>query len=72
MLLQVVPVAPFGVKAAEIYGEIIAKIGRVKRRDFDRLIAAHAIATRSVLVTANVDGFADIPRLPIENWTVRS
>jgi tRNA(fMet)-specific endonuclease VapC len=69
VLLQAVPVAPFDAKAAEIYGEIIAAIGRVKRRDFDRLIAAHALALGCVLVTANVADFSDIPGLRIEDWT---
>ena len=68
-LLQAVPVAPFDAKAAEIYGEIIAALGRVKRRDFDRLIAAHALALGCVLVTANIADFSDIPGLRIEDWT---
>ena len=67
-LLQIVPVAPFDESAAELYGDIIARIGRVKSRDFDRLIAAHALATRSVLVTANVQDFDDVPGLTLENW----
>jgi tRNA(fMet)-specific endonuclease VapC len=69
-LLQVVPVLPFDARAAEIYGDIIAQIGRVKSRDFDRLIAAHALAARSILVTANTADFADVPGLTIENWVV--
>ncbi len=69
-LLQVVPVLPFDAIAAEFYGDIIAQIGRVKSRDFDRLIAAHALSTRSVLVTANVADFVDVPGLTVENWAV--
>jgi len=69
VLLQAVPVAPFDAKAAKIYGEMIAAIGRIKRRDFDRLIAAHALALGCVLVTANVADFSDIPGLRIEDWT---
>lgn len=68
-LLQVVPVLPFDGKAAQIYGDILSWIGRVKSRDFDRLIAAHALATHSVLVTANTADFIDVPGLTIENWT---
>ncbi len=69
-LLQIVSVTPFDAKAAELYGDIIARIGRVKSRDFDRLIAAHALATRSILVTANTGDFTDVPGLTIENWAV--
>jgi len=66
-LLQVVP---FDARAAEFYGGILAQIGRVKSRDFDRLIAAHALATSSILVTANTADFADVPGLAIENWAI--
>lgn len=71
-LLQVVPVIPFDAKAAEFYGGILAQIGRVKSRDFDRLIAAHALATSSILVTANTTDFADVPGLAIENWAIEA
>ena len=67
-LLQVVPVLPFDARAAEFYGGILAQIGRVKSRDFNRLIAAHALATGSILVTANTADFDDVPGLAIENW----
>jgi tRNA(fMet)-specific endonuclease VapC len=49
---------------------IIAQCGGVKGRDYDRMIAAHAISTRSVLVTNNAADFRDIPGLVIENWIV--
>lgn len=39
---------------------------------FDRMIAAHAIATSSVLVTDNAADFQDIPALKIENWVIRT
>jgi tRNA(fMet)-specific endonuclease VapC len=69
LLLQQVPVIAFDAVAAEAYGRIIAQCGWVKGRDFDRMIAAHAISTSSVLVTANEADFRDIPGLKIENWT---
>ncbi len=69
-LLQAVPVAPFDRSAAEAYGEIVAKIGWSRSRQMDRLIAAHALATRSVLVTANTADFSDVPGLAIENWAI--
>lgn len=71
-LLQAVPVAPFDAKAAETYGGVIARIGRVKSRDFDRMIAAHALTIRCVLATANVADFADVPGLTIENWAAEA
>jgi tRNA(fMet)-specific endonuclease VapC len=67
-LLQSIPVLPFDATAAEAYGRIIAQCGWTKGRDFDRMIAAHAISTGSTLVTVNLADFRDIPGLPIENW----
>jgi tRNA(fMet)-specific endonuclease VapC len=61
-------VLPFDTAAAEAYGEIIGFCGWVKGQDFDRMIAAHAISARAVLVTNNTRDFQDIPRLSIENW----
>ena len=34
----------------------------------DLLIAAHTLALDLVLVTDNVEEFARVPRLPLENW----
>jgi tRNA(fMet)-specific endonuclease VapC len=34
----------------------------------DMLIAAHALATESVLVTANTNAFSRVPGLTVENW----
>jgi tRNA(fMet)-specific endonuclease VapC len=69
-LLQAIPVAPFDRAAAEAYGDIVEQIGWSRSRQIDRLIAAHALATQSVLVTANVVDFAAVPGLTIENWTI--
>ena len=70
MLLIHIPVLPFDTAAAEAYGAIIAQCGWAKGRDFDRMIAAHAIAAGAVLVTANEADFRDIPGLELENWTI--
>ena len=70
VLLRAIPVLAFDAAAAEIYGQIIAQCGWAKGRDFDRMIAAHAIASGSVLVTDNVADFRDIPGLAWENWAV--
>jgi tRNA(fMet)-specific endonuclease VapC len=68
-LIQHIPVLPFDAAAAELYGQIIALCGWVKGRDYDRMIAAHAISIGAVLVTNNEADFRDISGLSIENWT---
>lgn len=71
VLLPSLPVLPFDAAAASAYGRIIAQCGWVKGRDFDRMIAAHAISTGSILVTDNEADFRDIPGLSFENWVLR-
>lgn len=71
ILLQYIPVLPFDAAAAHAYGRIIAQCGWARGRDYDRMIAAHAISTGAVLVTDNETDFRDIPGVSIENWTVR-
>jgi len=71
ILLRHIPVLPFDAAAAIAYGQIIAQCGWAKGRDYDRMIAAHAISTSSVLVSNNGADFRDIPGLSIENWVVR-
>ena len=67
-ILSAISVIPFDTAAAEAYGRIVAQCGWVRARDFDRMIAGHAISSRSVLVTDNLADFADIPNLMLENW----
>ena len=69
-LLLVLPVLPFDTAAALAYGNIIAQIGWSRTRDLDKLIAGHALATRSILVTANTADFVGVPGLEIENWMI--
>jgi tRNA(fMet)-specific endonuclease VapC len=68
LLLRGLPVIPFDAPAAFAYGRIIAQCGWARARDFDRMIAAHAISTGSILVTNNEVDFRDIPGLSLENW----
>jgi tRNA(fMet)-specific endonuclease VapC len=67
-VLRHISVLPFDGDAARAYGLIIARCGWAKGRDYDRMIAAHAISTRSVLVTNNIADFNDVPGLMLENW----
>ncbi len=62
-LFDAVAVLPFDSKAAAAYAGL-----PFRRARFDRLIAAHALATGLTLVTGDMKGFADIPGLSIENW----
>jgi tRNA(fMet)-specific endonuclease VapC len=70
VLLRGLPVLPFDAAAAVAYGRIIAQCGWAKGRDYDRMIAAHAISSGCILVTNNEADFRDIPSLSIENWVV--
>ena len=70
VLLRGLPVLPFDASAAVAYGRIIAQCGWARRCDYDRMIAAHAISSHSILVTNNLADFSDIPGLSMENWVV--
>lgn len=70
VLLRGLPVLPFDAAAALAYGRIIAQCGWARGRDYDRMIAAHAISSGCVLVTDNAADFRDIPGLLIENWVI--
>jgi tRNA(fMet)-specific endonuclease VapC len=59
---------PFDESAAETYGRIIAALGWIRSRDFDRMIAGHAISLNATLVTNKERDFRDIPGLRVENW----
>jgi tRNA(fMet)-specific endonuclease VapC len=62
--LQEVELLPFDGQAARAYAAL-----PFRRGAFDRLIAAHAIATGRTLVTNNEADFSGIPGLRAENWT---
>ena len=68
-LISVLSLRDFDAAAAETYGQLAQAIG-VRRRNFDRLIAAHAVALGLTLVTRNGSDFADVPGLVVEDWTV--
>lgn len=66
--LKVVRCHDFNEAAARRYAEVARRVG-IRRKSFDRLIAAHALALGLVLVTSNQKHFSDVPGLKVENWT---
>lgn len=69
-LLETVEVLAFDEEAARTYGEIIEQIGFSRPKILNRMIAAHALVSRSRLVTANRRDFEDVPGLQVEDWSV--
>ncbi|KPF65716.1 hypothetical protein IP69_17430 [Bosea sp. AAP35] len=72
LLLESLPVVSFDGAAAVAYGDILALREWVKARDFDRMIAGHAISLGATLVTNNERDFRDVPGLKVENWLADS
>ncbi|MGJ8477960.1 type II toxin-antitoxin system VapC family toxin [Sphingobium yanoikuyae] len=66
--LALLNILPFDDAAARTYAEMVRLVG-VRRRGFDRLIGAQAMASAMVLVTRNEKDFADIPGLTVEDWS---
>jgi len=63
--IEEVPILDFDYKAACAYATL-----PFKRASYDRLIAAHALSHELTVITDNVQHFADVPGLKVENWTV--
>lgn len=68
LFLAALRVEPFDEAAAESYGLLMQRL-TLRRTNFDRLIAGHALALDLILVTNNEADFADVPGLKVENWT---
>jgi tRNA(fMet)-specific endonuclease VapC len=66
-LLASIDVAPFDVAAAAMFGKLSQQFPN-RKSSFDRMIAAHALALKAILVTNNVADFIGYG-LPVENWT---
>ena len=60
--------------AADQFGRIAAALDAVGQPigTFDTLIAAHAVAQGSILVTNNTAHFRRVPGLAVENWVSKS
>jgi tRNA(fMet)-specific endonuclease VapC len=69
-VLQTVTVLPLEEDADRHYARLRAQLERVGSpiSGNDLLIAAHALATNSILVTDNTREFRRIPELRMENW----
>ncbi|OGT64154.1 MAG: ABC transporter substrate-binding protein [Gammaproteobacteria bacterium RIFCSPHIGHO2_12_FULL_45_9] len=70
-LLQRVDTLPWDSDAAECYGIVRAHLEKQGRilAPLDLLIAAHALATHSILVS-NDQAFKHVQKLHLEDWTV--
>lgn len=68
LLIEKIPVAPFDGYAAIAYGPVRAGTRERKTGHLDKLIAAHAISLKTILVTNNVRDFQHYPELRVENW----
>ena len=69
-LLDGFQIVPFDAAAAQLYGPIRAELERRGQLigPYDLMIAAHAQALNSVLVTDNLGEFARVTGLAVENW----
>jgi tRNA(fMet)-specific endonuclease VapC len=69
-ILAALDVLPFDAPGDEAYAQLRCALEQSGKPigPNDLLIAAHALASGCVLVTANVDEFSRVAGLPVENW----
>ena len=69
-ILDSIPVLALDVPADAEYGRIRDELESAGTPigPNDMLIAAHALSSRAVIVTANVEEFRRVRRLDVENW----
>ena len=70
MFLAPLEVLPFDASAVWHYGDLRAALERSGQPigALDTLIAAHALASNTILVTNNAREFARVPGLRLQNW----
>ena len=71
-LLAPLRVAPFDDRASELYGRVRAELERkgTPIGALDTMIAAHALAEDSVVITNNAREFLRIPGVAVEEWSL--
>jgi len=71
LICSEIPRAEWTDDVSHAYGRIKAALERRGTRieDFDAAIAAHALAARATLVTANIDHMNRVPGLHLEDWS---
>ena len=67
-LIEDIPVGPFDAAAGSAYGPIRLATRESKKDHLDKLIAAHSVALKAVLVTNNLKDFERYPGVRLENW----
>lgn len=69
-ILAALEVRPFDIPADREYAKLRFHLEQAGTPigPNDMLIAAHALATESTLVTANIGEFCRVPGLAVENW----
>jgi tRNA(fMet)-specific endonuclease VapC len=72
LLLEELPALPWTADAANIYGDIAARLQQTGQPigQMDTMIAAHALAEDLILVSHNTRHFEKVPGLKLEDWTV--
>jgi len=66
--LRAIPVLAFDDPAADAFAAIVAHAGYARRKLLDRMMAAHALVHRAILVTMNAEDFRDIAGLEVLAW----
>lgn len=70
MFLATLEIMPFDASTIWHYGELRAELERRGQPigALDTMIAAHALAANTILVTNNTREFARVPALRLQNW----
>lgn len=69
-LVEDIQVIPFDAAAGVAYGPIRQATRDIRKDALDKLIAAHAVSLKAIVVTNNTKDFAKYPGVVLENWLV--